>query len=266
MGEKSLFCCPVCMTPLTHDAHTYTCPHGHSFDRSREGYTHLLPANRKHAKEPGDDREMVRARNAFLSKGYYRALRDTLCELARAETILDAGCGEGYYTEGIWEACHPRLAGVDLSKPALKYAAKRVPEAEFAVASVFHLPVATGAIDLLLNVFAPLAIEEYRRVLRPGGKFLYVVPSRRHLWQMKEILYPAPYENEVKRTPYPGFSYLDVVSVTDTITLENQEDIQSLFAMTPYRWKTPKDGAERLAQTDRLTTEIAFDIHSFQMI
>ena len=119
------------------------------------------------------------------------------------------------------------------------------------------------SIDLLINCFSPLALEEFRRVLRSGGHFVYVVPSERHLWQLKEVLYDAPRPNEVKLTPYEGFRYVQVAQVRDTIRVVGQEDIHALFQMTPYYWKTPKSGAQRLSQLQELTTEIAFDIHVF---
>ena len=175
----SLFLCPICAAPLTREGQAYRCPNRHSYDVAREGYVHLLPANQKHSKHPGDDREMAAARTRFLDGGWYAPLRDALCALAAERlapggALLDAGCGEGYYTQGIFSALQNAgkscsLAGVDLSKAALKKAARRVPGAEFAVASVYRLPVGDGAVDLLLDCFAPLALEEYRRVLRPGG-------------------------------------------------------------------------------------------------
>ena len=95
---KSLFVCPICSAPLERGERAYACPGGHSFDIAREGYVHLLPANRKHAKNPGDDRGMAAARSRFLSRGYYAPLRDALCGLARSHAgpgtpALDSGCG-----------------------------------------------------------------------------------------------------------------------------------------------------------------------------
>ena len=58
---ESMFRCPVCAAPLERRDGTYACPKGHSFDISREGYVHLLPANQKHSKAPGDDKEMAAA-------------------------------------------------------------------------------------------------------------------------------------------------------------------------------------------------------------
>ena len=272
--QDSLFRCPLCAEPLRREEHTCRCPAGHSFDIAREGYTYLLPANRKHSAAPGDDREMAAARRDFLAKRYYEPLLHTLCQeiLPRcgdAPTLLDSGCGEGYYTAGIYQALQaagkqPRMAGIDISKFILRSAAKREKRVEFAVASSYRLPLADGSIDLLLDCFSPLALEEFRRVLRPGGTFLYVVPAADHLWELKQVLYDRPYPNEEKETPYEGFAYESILPVEDTITLACREDIQNLFQMTPYYWKTPRSGAERLASLDTLTTRIAFRVHVFR--
>lgn len=271
---SSLFVCPLCGGVLTRGERSYLCPAGHCFDIAREGYTYLLPVNRKHSRAPGDDKAMAAARNGFLSKGYYAPLRDMLCQLSVALTgpapaVLDSGCGEGYYTAGIYQALcaagkAPVMAGIDISKPILRLAAKREKALQLAVASSYHLPVADRSIDLLLNCFSPLAIEEFHRVLRPGGYFLYVVPGQWHLWELKQVLYERPYPNEVKETPYPGFRYADIRHVSDVIHLDCPADIQALFGMTPYCWKTPKSGVEKLCELSELDCRIAFDIHVFQ--
>lgn len=156
------------------------------------------------------------------------------------------------------------MAGTDISKPILRSAAKREKGIAWAVASSFHLPAADGAADILLDCFSPLALEEFRRVLRPGGHFLYVVPGPDHLWELKQVLYDRPYPNEEKETPYEGFAYQSIVPVEGTITLPCQADIRALFQMTPYYWKTPKTGAKRLADLESLTTRISFRIHIFK--
>ena len=272
----SLFRCPLCAAPLRREGNALRCPSRHSFDLAREGYAHLLPANRKHSKLPGDDREMVAARSAFLEKGYYLPRRDALERQAVTCTadcpspvVVDSGCGEGWYTAGIFQTLvqagrTPVLAGVDISKFALRRAARRLPEGEFAVASSYHLPLADACADLLLNIFSPLAAEEFARVLRPGGHFVYVVPSARHLWQMKQVLYDVPYENPVKVEEYPGFRYLEAVPVRSSIRLEDPADIMALFQMTPYAWKTPKEGVQRLRERTVLETEIGFDLHLYR--
>ena len=270
---ESLFCCPVCRGALEGGEKGYACPNGHCFDRAKEGYVNLLPANQKHSKSPGDDKEMAAARSRFLDSGAYAPLREMLCKLSAEHTgsapaVLDAGCGEGWYTAGILEALkkagkRPRLAGVDLSKPSVRKAARRAPEGEFAVASVYRLPVEDRSVDLVLNCFSPLALEEFARVLRPGGTFLYVTPAARHLWELKQVLYDAPYLNAEEAIPYEGFRYEAVVPVTAAFRAGGGV-LQDLFRMTPYYWKTPRAGAERLAALRELEITADFRIHVFE--
>lgn len=272
---ESLFCCPLCLRNLERSEGRYHCSSGHSFDVASAGYTHLLPANRKHSKNPGDDKEMVAARAAFLERGHYAPLLSALCAAvldqvtASSPVLLDSGCGEGYYTAALFQALAregraPSAAGVDISKFALRRAARRLKEGEFAVASVYRLPLAPRSVDLLTNVFSPLCPEEFARVLRPGGHFLYVVPSPRHLWEMKQVLYDRPYENGVKREDYPGFRWLEAVPLRYSVHLDRGEDIMALFGMTPYAWKTPRAGVARLKALTELDTEIGFDIHVYE--
>lgn len=271
-GIKSLFCCPICGGTLAREEKRCACPAGHSFDLAREGYVNLLPANRQHSKAPGDDRDMTAARTRFLDGGWYSPLRTALVELAEKAlppggALLDAGCGEGWYTSALAEMAGKkggRTAGADLSKPAVKKAARRCPEAEIAVASVYHLPVAEGLVDVLTDCFSPLAAEEFARVIRPGGVFLYVVPGPRHLWELKELLYESPYENEEKEEEYPGFALEGITAVESRFTLTEREDILALFGMTPYAWKTPKEAVERLERTQALTVTAQFRIHSLR--
>lgn len=269
----SLFLCPVCSQPLTRDTGRYYCGSGHSYDCAAAGYVHLLPVRQKHSKLPGDDKGMVLARKAFLSAGYYSNLLEALQELTNTYTgpepvIVDSGCGEGYYTAGIFNGLtaagkKPKIAGVDLSKFALRWAAKREKQIEFAVASAYHLPIGESQADLFLNCFSPLALEEIRRVLKPGGVFLYVVPGPQHLWELKQVLYERPYLNQETRQLYDGFSYQEVRRVEGRIHLPDQQTIQNLFQMTPYFWKTPGKGKAQLAQLSELDVQTQFDIHIF---
>ena len=271
----TMFACPHCGEALTKEERRYVCRKGHSFDIAREGYVNLLPVSRRHSKAPGDDREMVNARTRFLQGGWYEPLRNRLCELVEgveipAPALLDAGCGEGYYTAALSETVTRRggcCCGVDLSKLAVRRAARRCPpETEVAVASVYHLPLPDESADIVVNSFSPLADREFCRVLRPGGFFFYVVPGARHLWELKEILYDAPYENQERVRRYPGFQFLGVEPVETAFTLEQPEDILALFHMTPYTWKTPKDGVERLAGCAELTVTAQFRIHRFRRV
>lgn len=270
----SLLLCPVCGEPLVREERRYRCAKQHHFDLSRDGYVHLLTSNQMHSKAPGDDKGMAAARNRFLSGEYYSPLRRCLEETVNFYTenspkILDSGCGEGYYTVGIFRALKaagkaPQIAGIDISKFSLRWAAKRTKDVEFAVASAYHLPVGSDSIDLLLNCFSPLGLDEFRRVLKPGGVFVYVVPAPRHLWQLKQALYEHPYENTEERVEYPGFIFEEIRTVRESIHLPNGQAIQDLFQMTPYYWRTPKAGIARMQQLEELDVEIAFDVHIFR--
>lgn len=268
---ESLFCCPNCGERLTREGGVYRCNGGHCFDVAKEGYVNLLPANRKHSDSPGDDKAMTAARTKFLDGGWYEPLRRELMKAvddycAEGSRILDAGCGEGYYTAALEELLRAKggaVCGVDLSKPSVKKAAKRCKNSEIAVASVYHLPVRDGGVDGIVNCFSPLAEGEFRRVLGEKGMFFYVVPGAKHLWEMKQALYDAPYENEERQECYEGFAYREIRRVESRFCLGNEE-IRALFQMTPYAWKSPKAGVERLFGLEKLELTAQFAIHIFQ--
>ncbi len=271
---ETLFLCPVCGDTLTRTAQALRCPAGHSFDVAAAGYVHLLPSGRMHTRTPGDDRAMAAARSRFLNGGWYGPLADRLAELClalatRDPVVIDSGCGEGYYTAHLAAALRqagqiPRIAGIDISKECIRRAAKRSGDIEYAVASAFALPFRDSAADVLLNCFAPLALSEFRRVLRPGGLLLCVVPGPRHLWELKEILYDAPYENQEDFVACEGFRLLDAVRVETAMALPSREALSDLFAMTPYFWKTPRAGRARLEQLDALTVTAQFGVHVYR--
>ncbi len=214
--------CPVCGGALMPLGTSLRCPQGHSYDIAKEGYVNLLAIQKRHAADPGDGKAMVRARRAFLQAGYYAPFQKALAELCLeyapecGEThLLDAGCGEGSYDRVVYDAFAAQgrpcvLAGFDLSKDAIRLAAKLLPEAAFAVGGSFSAPVRDGWADVLLNIFSPFAEQEFCRVLRSGGVLLYAVPTARHLYGLKEVLYDEPYENAEQQTEYSGFTLIDI--------------------------------------------------------
>ena len=270
----SYFLCPICGQPLNIKERSYVCKNRHSFDISAKGYVNLLPANKKRSASPGDDKGMVIARNNFLSLGYYGHLRETLenlCDkyLENNANILDCGCGEGYYTEGVCNKLADQgkmanIQGIDISKDAVALAAKRVKDGQFAVASSFHLPVGDKTIDLLINCFSPLAVKEFHRVIKKKGIFLYVVPDAKHLWQLKEALYETPYENAVKEEQYEGFELLETVRTSKEIFIESNEDINNLFKMTPYVYRSPKSAQEVLLKAENMTVNADFIVYVYR--
>ncbi len=272
-----IFACPVCGAPLRREEKTCRCPNGHSYDFAREGYVYLLPPNKRHSADPGDSKQMVAARRRFLESGGYELFSNRLNALVRdgaggrRPMILDAGCGEGYYAGRLREfllqsGMEPEQYGFDISKSAVRAAAKKYRGISFAVGSMFGIPVLPACADVVTDVFAPIVPGELRRVLRPGGLLILAVPSPRHLYGLKEILYDEPYENEYRETEYPGFAFRERVPVRGTLALHENQALEDLFAMTPYFRKTPREGCERLARTQSLKTEIGFDFLLYRKV
>ena len=166
--------CPVCGAALAPQGAAWRCVQGHCFDVARQGYVNLLTVTQKHSRHPGDTREMVAARRAFLDAGWYAPIAKTLADLVRrfcpaAEAVLDAGCGEGYYLSQLgWI---PERWGIDISRDAVRYAAVRDRSAHWLTATAAHLPFADCGFDCVLCMFALTAGAEFFRVLRPGGVF-----------------------------------------------------------------------------------------------
>lgn len=266
--------CPKCGEELSKTERTYTCPNRHSYDEAASGYVNLLLCEQMNTKLPGDNKLMVNSRRDFLNKGYYEPLALKLCEAAKkytsdGGTLLDAGCGEGYYTHFMARNLDPKIKimGTDISKTAVNAAAKRFKgDALLFVSSIFHLPVKDGCADTLTTLFAPFCREEYSRVLKKGGVMIMVIPSKRHLFGLKEAIYDEPYENEVKDFDIDGFSLVEHIPVRETITLSSGDDIAALFMMTPYYYKTGRKEQERLAALTELTTEIGFEVLCYRKL
>lgn len=269
--NMSHFCCPVCKKPLKNDERALVCANGHSFDKARSGYVNLLRSQQSALKRHGDDKRMLLARRTFLDRGFYEPLCRLLCQTVardvRSGKLLDVGCGEGYYTAAI-QATNPSLSvcGIDISKDALHMAASRSKTIELAVASAFSLPVADGALDALVSVFAPTADAEFARVLKRGGKLIRVIPTERHLFGLKAALYKEPRLNKPERVEIDGFALRDRQELADIMTLETADDIRALFEMTPYFYKTGQADQERLLSRDSLCTEIGFAVLSYQKL
>jgi 23S rRNA (guanine745-N1)-methyltransferase len=273
--NKTLFlACPVCGLSLAQGEKNIGCTNGHSFDLSAKGYVNLLLSRDKHSHDPGDNKEMVASRRRFLEKGFYlplvRGLAKTVSDIAQAMSqsgnpyaILDAGCGEGYYTGHISQVLSEaglsfELSGMDISKEAVRAAVSRYKGIFFAVASLFKLPVMTGSLDLLINCFAPASDGEFSRVLKKNGRLICIIPGKDHLYGLKRILYGTPTLNDEKPPELPSFALEDTIRIKDTIAIEDSTTLQDLLSMTPYFWRTPQEGIEKLRSVQALTCDIEF--------
>ena len=264
-----LLACPICRAPMGTSENGRVCrccgERVHCYDFAKSGYLNL---GGPRAGE-GDSKEAVQARRAFLDAGYYQPLSDAINEMLdriSASSVLDAGCGEGYYTNRM--AGDRAVLGVDLSRAGIDAAAKRAKQLQngvgFAVASVFELPVSDRSLDVITNIFAPCAEEEFLRALRPGGHLLLVGAGERHLMGLKQQIYADAYENQGRADLPQRMEQVDRRRVHLTVTVEGQAMIEALFSMTPYYWRTSKEDHAKLAGLEQLTTELDFDIFLFR--
>jgi 23S rRNA (guanine745-N1)-methyltransferase len=244
--------CPHCQRLLLSDQGGLVCDAGHRFDRAREGYVNLVPTGRLKGRASGDSDEMIRARRGFFDAGHYlpiaRAVADAVeAAVGSTATVLDAGCGEGFYLDQVRGASR---WGIDISKPAIRLAARRYPSIEFAVGTSFRLPLDDNSVDAVVSVFAPRPFEEFGRVLRAGGVAVVASPGPDHLRGLTDLIYATPEPHEQR--PH---TREETTSVRYDLHL-TQPSITNLIQMTPYWWKATEDQQQRIRLAEALTVTV----------
>ncbi len=267
------FICPICKKAFERNGNSLLCENNHCFDISRKGFVNLL---RSQKSSHGDDKIMVTARRDFLNKGYYNSLLEELnkqiLNISKKEcVILDCGCGECWYTSNIYDylkenGIHPEFFGIDVSKEAISSGSSRNKSLKLAVATVFDIPMADNSCDIVISLFAPFSRDEYLRVLKRGGFFITAFPMENHLWELKQSVYDSPYKNNVLDMDIEGFELIKSDVVHKNIQLSSNEDIKSLFAMTPYYYKTSQHDKAKLDNISSLETQIHFCVATYKKV
>ena len=262
--------CPICGGPLQRQERQYCCEARHSFDIARQGYVNLLTVQQKKSLHPGDTREQVLSRRAFLDGEFYAPIAQCLCDTARElgakGPILDVGCGEGFYSTRLAGALGAELTGLDISKEAVRAAAARYKEALWLCGTAAHLPVADGSAGTLTSLFALTMPEEFRRVLASDGLYFQILAAQDHLLGLKSIIYPELKFKEKDSVPeIPGFERIRTVPIRFSFTVEGPQ-VQNLLSMTPHVYRISKEGAERLAATDKLTDTASCVLNVFRPV
>lgn len=251
--------CPKCNQPLIKVEKTCKCSNKHSYDFAKEGYINLLL---NESGVHGDDAKMVKARTSFLSTDSYLFLRNYLCDLVlkeNSQVLLDLGCGEGYYTS----AFHAKEKyGFDLSKSALKYAAKHDKSTQYVVSSIFHVPMNDEVADTIVTCFAPIASNEIERLLKENGCFIVVTPDENHLIELKELLYQEAYKNEVKELEL-SLKKEKEVHISQEFKVDTEHLIH-LFQMTPYAYKTDIYALDKLKEIQEMKITASFVIRLYR--
>lgn len=258
--------CPICSRDLTYreTERLCRCEAGHGFDRARQGYINLLPSHHKKSRDPGDSKEMMAARRAFLTQGHYEPVSDRLNRLLTenladaAPHVLDIGCGEGYYADRLLRALGPdaRLWGLDISRDAVRAAAAGCKNCTWLVCSSSRIPLKSGSFHGIYSVFSPIDAGEVARLLRPEGVFIRVLPGPEHLMSLRRLIYP-----EVVRGPEPAaqtegpLRCTEILSLTYEMTLDGAE-AETLIRMTPHYWKTTKAHKTVLAELEAVSVTV----------
>ncbi len=265
------FVCPVCKLPLTLCDNAYKCGNRHSYDLSKHGYVNLLMSQKSSKKRHGDDKLMIRSRQEFLNKGSYKPLLDCITNIVSEKAtghsiaVLDAGCGDCYYSSHIKDnvpSCD--MYGIDISKDALIFAHKRNKDITLAAAGCSKLPFGDNIFDVVLNIFSPTCEDEYARVLKDDGILIRALPLENHLLNLKAAVYDTPYKNHAESHKLKGFSLQSLHEIKYNIHLDTNEEIKSLFMMTPYYYKTSRTDQAKLDGLTELDTQAEFGVEVFE--
>ncbi len=270
------FVCPVDGQTLLKENKIFRCGKGHVFDVAREGYCNFLLVQQKASLDPGDSKEMVAARRRFLNEGHFAQLAEHLfehvCKVIKKLNhsmplrIVDAGCGEGYYLHQLSklaaankQTASLELAGCDISKWAVKAAAKRSKEIAWVVAGNRRLPFAPGTVDLILSIFGFPDWENFKTVQPSGGRVFLIDPGSDHLIELRKIIYPEVNLSQLrslKTATEGGYILESNDQLKYSVSLENNSSIQDLLAMTPHAFRITPKAREEIRTLKRLTVSV----------
>ncbi len=262
------FHCPLDGEILNANEAVLKCANGHSFDISKEGYCNLLLVQQKASLNPGDNKEMVEARRRFLAAEFFEPIAlkieeyaQSLASKMKSPCIVDAGCGEGYYLGRLQQALpHAELTGIDISKWAIKAAAKSHKRISWAVASNKQLPFAKDSVAMILCAFGFPFWESFQSALAKDGYLLLIDPAPEHLCELRELIYEKVKANDLSNIDGAltvGFSLVKEETLTFAITLEQNSAIQDLLAMTPHGHRIKAEAREALMERKELTTKVS---------
>ena len=240
-ASATAFACPICQENLTLVESSLKCNNRHSFDLAKFGYVNLAPQIKQSANY---DKKNFQNRQQILEAGFYQAILEVVSDLLsnskNAKTILDIGCGEGFYSRKLQER-HPdkTFYAFDISKDSVQIAAKSEPNwaVNWFVGDLARLPIKDASMDILLDIFSPANYGEFRRVLSKDGILIKVIPTKNHLKEIRQKvqdqLTNKDYSNQdIKNHFQEHFTILSsqTAPLTKTITADQ---LQALLSMTP---------------------------------
>jgi 23S rRNA (guanine745-N1)-methyltransferase len=221
---------------------------------------------------------MISARRNFLELGFYDPLIEQLKTIIKEDftfdnnhfVALDAGCGEGYYSEKVMNnipGLTSQIIGTDISKYAVKNAAKKYKDNFYFVSSVFNLPVESESIDIILSIFSPIHPEGFKRLLTKNGYVIVVSPGENHLKELAELIYDnfREHESNLIEKMTPTLEHHATKKATFNIHITNVEDLLILLKMTPYYWKTTEEKLAQIESCNDINITCDFNISIFKV-
>lgn len=239
--NQSLFACPLCKEEMiVHDDGNITCKNNHSFNIAKQGYVNLMTKDNRSMYS----KTLFESRREIIQSGLYDPVQEKIAQLIgnKVTTILDTGCGEGSHLERICQLLeqHVIAVGIDIAKEGIMTASKYYEERIWSVGDLANSPFQKKSFDIVLNILSPANYEEFRRILKPGGKVIKVVPQSEYLKQLRQLAFQNTekenYSNEqtVKRFK-EYFQKTSQHRVKYTVPLQEQL-IPKLLEMTPLGW------------------------------
>ena len=240
-ASASAFACPICQEDLTLVESSLKCSNRHSFDLAKFGYVNLAPQIKQ---STNYDKENFQNRQQILEAGFYQAILETISDLLTnsktSQTILDIGCGEGFYSRKLQESHSDKtFYAFDISKDSVQIAAKSEPNwaVNWFVGDLARLPIKDASMDILLDIFSPANYSEFRRVLSKDGILIKVIPTENHLIEIRQMvqdqLTKKDYSNQDIKEHFQEYFSIQSRQIASLIKPITAEQRQALLAMTP---------------------------------
>lgn len=245
--QHELFSCPKCRHEMIQQEKSLICVNGHRFDLSKKGTLYFLD----HQIKTDYDNQMFTPRGRMIRSGMYQPVIEKITQLIQTGNLLDIGCGEGSFLQQITQLKkNPVTIGFDIAKEGIYLASNQPIEAFWCVADLTNLPFADQSFDTILNIFSPSHYREFKRVLKPDGCVIKVVPQTRYLQELRAIYHPdgKAYSNEAV---IQRFSEEMTIDQRERVTYEFEipaENRLDLLEMSPLEWQVPAEVKANLAQ------------------
>ena len=250
-ASEKAFRCPACHAALAlRNENSFVCSNGHCYDLSKYGYANFVP----HQKNMKYTKTLFESRRHIFRLGFYdplvQAIAHTVASHAGAApfSALDAGCGEGFFiSQLVRDGAALRDAfAIDIHKDAVVLAARagEAKNVKWIVGDLAHVPLQSGTVDVLLNIFSPANYGEFTRLLTPNGIVLKVIPGSQYLIELREhaknVVNPS-YENDrVKRCFQKNLTHIKRQRLFYKVPVDESR-LEALMHMTPLLFNVDID-------------------------